>query len=650
MLADRPPGAHMRTRVRQRRSSPAMRIAAVCVVAAVAFGLYQADRLALWAGGPPASADASYDVIVVGTDPEGIAAAVSAARNGLRTLLIDGRGRNVLGGLFTLGWLNSIDLNCAPPDWGEPLLNGGIFLEWYREVGDTSFDVTKATRAFERLVAAEPRLDVVLGASSFEPILGEPRLETRSRTVRGLIVTMAVGTRRVISAPVVIDATQDADIAAACGVPYTVGREDLGEKGGDAPITLVFRLRNITDDVWRGIQAAVKEQDQGQRLYGSDDHSAWGYVAMGNYPPVNVGRVAMRGLNIGRQENGTALVNGFYIFGVDLLDPASKEEALRIGRDEIPHVVDYLKRNYPEFAQVELDGFAPELYVRETRHIRGEYRLTILDVLENRDQWDRVALGSYPVDIQRRDPTDDGVIMCRPVVYAVPFRCLVPLEVDGLLVVGRCASFDSLPHGSARVVPVGMATGQAAGAAVAIALREGVSLRQLSRLPELVVELQNRLRRQGLNLRPFTVRPQPYMEHEAYPGLQAAVSLGFWAGGYNNDFRLDEASNPHRMARHMFLVARARPAVFGGDPAGALEGLEDSEKTGPLTLRQAVYTILLASGPEASLGEALATAGRLGLLRSETLRLIDNPDRLTNGDAFLLIKDAVRLLAGESYR
>ncbi len=225
--------------------------------------------------------------------------------------------------------------------------------------------------------------------------------------------------------------------------------------------------------------------------------SAWGYKDMKDYPPMNKERVAMRGLNIGRQNDGTMLINALQIFGIDGTDPKSKEEAFQLGKEELPHIVDYMKKKYPEFAGIELDATAPELYVRETRHIQGEYRLSIIDVLENRDQWDRIAFGSYPVDIQRMSPADTGAVVTVPQQYAVPFRSIVPLKVDGLLVVGRSASFDTLPHGTARVIPVGMATGEAAGAAVKIAKEKGLTFRQMAANKDAITLLQETLNNQA---------------------------------------------------------------------------------------------------------------------------------------------------------
>ena len=90
----------------------------------------------------------------------------------------------------------------------------------------------------------------------------------------------------------------------------------------------------------------------------------------------------------------------------------------------------------------------------------GEYRLNIVDLLENKDQWDRIAFGSYEGDIQPKDPNDGGTVVLDSYKYAIPFRSIVPQKVDGLLVVGRSASYDTLAHGSARVIPNGMAEGK----------------------------------------------------------------------------------------------------------------------------------------------------------------------------------------------
>ncbi|MCD1258257.1 FAD-dependent oxidoreductase [Paenibacillus athensensis] len=580
----------------------------------------------------------SYDVIVVGTDPEGVTAAISAARSGLSTLLVDGRDRDILGGLMTLGWLNSIDMNYKPDQHG--VFNKGLFTEWFDRIEGDSFDVVTAANAFYDLVRKEPNIDVLLKAQKMEPLVES---SGAARTVTGVQLTLANGSQQTVHAKSVIDATQDADIAAAAGVPYTYGREDIGDKNAKMAVTLVFRLKNVTPDVWSAIQKRLKDdKDPGTD---ANEVSAWGYGELYNYPEFNKGKAKMRGLNIGRQNNNTALINALQIFGIDGSDPQSRAEAVRIGQSEAEHVVDYLKSHYAEFAGVELDATAPEPYVRETRHMLGEYRLNIIDLLENRDQWDRIAIGSYEADIQRIAPTDGGAVVLNPQQYAVPFRSLVPLEVDGLLVVGRAASYDSLAHGSARVIPTGMAEGQSAGAAAKLAQEKNMTFRQLSASKADIAELQSRLNQMGMELQPFTVKPAPYMTHKSYEGLKAAVRLALATGGYKNEFALDDPSNAKRMVNLAGGAKKIKPAAFAGDPSAAIAGMNAPDKA-PLTLEQACYTLTSALGAQVQAGEAQSELMRRGLLTEATLQTIANRQSLSNGDTYMLIKDLQAGLTG----
>jgi hypothetical protein len=582
----------------------------------------------------------TYDVIVVGTDPEGIAAAVSAARNGLSVLLVDGREREVLGGLMTLGWLNSLDNNYSPeqPTTGKHnFLNKGIFQEWYDQIEGTSFDVQTAAKAFQKLVMAEKGIDLLLKVKEMKPLsetVGD------RKAVTGLQITNGEGKLQTIRAKAVIDATQDADIAALTDVPFTVGREDIGDPKSQMAVTLVFKLKNVTPEVWASFGKHPNT--------GIDQTSGWGFTEMWNYPSSNKERVRMRGLNIGRQNDDTILINALQIFGVNPFDPKSVQEAYDIGNKEIPLVVDYLKTHFKEFAGVELAGVAPELYVRETRHMQGEYRLSMVDVLDNRDQWDRIAFGSYNVDIQSTSYQERGSIMMKPIQYAVPFRSLVPRQVDGLLVVGRSASFDTLPHGSARVITVGMATGQAAGAAAKLAIDKGISFQQLSGSKGDIAQLQEVLMKQGMELSPMQIKRPAYTEHKAYSGLKAAVSMNVAAGADQNEFKLDEPSNVQRFVNNMKGVRAVHAAAFKGDASAALKGVADPAKL-PLTLQQAALIISLTVGlPDGQARSPQELVGR-GWLKQETIAGIQQPNQLTNGDAYLLIRDVVQALTGKTY-
>lgn len=587
------------------------------------------------------SSKEKYDVIVAGSDPEGVSAALSAARNGLRVLLVDGKNRDRLGGLITMGWLNSLDLNIAPLQPGEvrakgihDFLNKGIFQEWYDRMGRTSIDVAEAADAFRQMTEAEPNISLLLGVKSMQPLMD-------GNAVSGLILTDGAGERRVLQARSVIDATQDGDIAALAGVPYTIGREDLGNPEARMAVTLVFKLSGMTPEIWESFR---EREDTG-----IDSSSAWGFKAASAYPSSAPERLALRGLNIGRQNDGSILVNAMHLFGVDPLDPSSVREGWELGSQEAPRIVDYLKKNFKEMRELSYAGVAPELYIRESRHIQGEYRLTMADVMENRDHWDAIAYGSYDVDIQRLGRGDHGAIMMSPLQYGVPFRTLVPRGVDGLLVVGRSASFDSLPHGSARVIPLGMATGEAAGAAAKVARDEGLTFRQLSASRTGIAKLREQLRAQGMDLDMRAAEAPTYRGHKTYPGLLAAVSMGMTLGGYdNNRWDLDGPSNKKRFDTMMQRLAKIHAGHFQGRRQRALAGFDQSRA--PLKLEDAAYALLFAAGIQVIPEHAVAELKARNWIAPATWALVSHPGGLTNGETFMLVRDAVARHAGVTYR
>lgn len=592
----------------------------------------------------------TYDVIVVGTDPEGVAGAVAASRHGLKTLLVDGRNREILGGLMTLGWLNSLDNNYdqASYDWLAPkpnVMNKGIFQEFYDGIEGTSFDVTTAANVFNRLVAKEKNIDVLLKTQSMTPVLAEGK--DGAKLVTGLDITLENGEKRTVKAKAVLDATQDADVAAAAGAPFSRGREDLNDPDSLMAVTAVFRLKNADDSFWKEVRKYLDNDNDTNT--GADTYSAFGYGDIKEYKAQNPTKARMRGLNIGRNNDNTILINSLQLFGVNPFDPASIKEAYAVAEQELPHVLQFIKDKHPEFAKLELDGVAPELYVRESRHIYGEYRLSILDLLENRDQWDRIAFGSYAVDIQSTGPNDPGAVSMEPHKYAVPFRSIVPQKVDGLLVVSRSASYDTLPHGSARVIPLGMAVAESAAAAAKVSIDHNVTFRELSKSKELVAQMQDLAVKKGLELAPYTLPRQAYQDHKAYPGLKAVVYTGLVNGSYGNaNFdpkELDKPSNPQRFVNQFATLKKRYPQSFKGTSSNAIAGMDaDKAKTDPLTLQQAAYTIARATGltlkPEQAEAELLAKR----LLKEETLKLIADKGKLTNGESYLLIKDVLENL------
>lgn len=465
--------------------------------------------------------DEKYNLIVFGSEPEGISAAVAGARNGQKTLLIDERSRP--GGLMTKGKLNTIDMNYNPDG---KILNQGIFKEFYQELEGTSFNTETAEEVFLELIAGEDNLTYINSAEYLEPL-------KESDELIGLATKESEG-KRAYYGQNFIDASTDADLARDVGVDYLVGMEDIGRPDEYQVATQVFELADVDWD-----EAKNHLNSDGNPNTGGDKRSLWGFSSeMSEYQPDDQ-RIDVRGLNVGRQEGDRVLINSIHLLDVDPLDKDSIESAKKLAEKELPSIVEHIKEEIPGFEDASLNQIAEELYIRESVHIKGLYTLTINDVRENRDFDDKIAFGSYPVDIQRTSIDNQGFVYNNPKKYSIPFRSLVPESIDNLLVVGRSASFDSLAHGSARVIPTGMATAEAAGIASRISIEEETGFHELAESEKLITELHKRLGAQGNYLDDFDYGFAGE-DSKALDGIRFINSLGLLIGGYENQFNFDE--------------------------------------------------------------------------------------------------------------
>ena len=469
-----------------------------------------------------------YEVIVVGAEPEGIAAAVAAARNGMTTLLLE--KSSALGGLMTLGKLNYLDM-CNGRDG--TLLTRGIFQEFYKGVNGNAFDITVAKNYFLQLVTDEPLITLRTEAQLLKPLMDGSTIIGVEVKEKDKVV--------VYSAKRIIDATTDGDLAAMAGAPFTYGGADIGEPGRKMGVTLVFELSGVR---WLKVGSYLNTRrfiaflTNSPAGMGANNRVAWGYEQEGlSYNPSDQ-QMRLRGLNVARQRKGSVLINALLVFGVDPLDEASYNNGIDRAIDELAYLTPYIRENYTGFEKAELSSTASRLYVRESRHFIGEYQLSIDDVLENRDQWDKIAIGGYPADVQPSEDQPYGTVIGSPDRYAIPFRCLVPLEVENLLIVGRSASFTSLAASSARVIPLGMVCGQAAGTAAAQSIMDGQSFRHMTADIQAIERLQATLSAQGAYLEDFSIN-EPITEHWAYDGMASLRRIGLMAGGYENDYGLD---------------------------------------------------------------------------------------------------------------
>lgn len=474
------------------------------------------------------SQENSYDVIVVGSEPEGVAAAVAAAQEGVDTLLVTTHPR--IGGLFVMGEMNSLDLRLTPVNYQR-----GLFVDWWERVGmGHSFDVLLAEQAFGDMLA-EAGVRVITGAGELLPLFAL-NTETGRADLSGPVGVQVDGTNYLSRQ--LIDATAEGDFAAAAGAQSTFGFSSIGldERMAD---TLVFRIDGVD---WAALTVGIRAR--GGAYASVNEFVAWGHF--GGYPANYVAEepgIRLRGLNMGRQLDGTLLVNALLIHDIDPFDPESLAEGRARADREAPRIVEYLARELPGFQNAFHAGSAETLYIRETRHLIAECILTVDDVMENRVTDRAIAAGGYPLDVQVLTPQDNGYVFGTPVIYGVELCVTVPRGLSNVWVVGKAAGYDPIAHSSARVVPLGMVVAEAAGVAAAAAARQLVTPAVFAADSTSINWLRGRLLERGAYLPPVQTRnPLGPHEHPHYRDYRLLLGRGLALGGYENQPRLDEQS------------------------------------------------------------------------------------------------------------
>ena len=550
----------------------------------------------------------AFAVIVVGSEPEGVSAAVAAAETGATTLLVTQDTR--VGGLFVLGGLNSLDLRA------QQLVQRGLFERWWTRVGrGAAFDTGQAERAFETLLK-NAGVTVRLAAPSVSPIVRA-----------GRVVGVSVEGERFAAAQV-IDATADGDFAAAAGAAFTSGFSSLGvaERMAD---TLVFRVQGLD---WAALVKNVRAQGGGYAQINGD--AVWG--AFGGFPAayraVQKG-IRLRGLNLGRQADGSVLVNALLVYDVDPADPESVAGGLKRARLEAPRIVNYL-RALPGFERASYGGVANRLYIREWRHFGARCTLTIGDTLDNVVRPDDVAAGNYPLDVQTLTPDDNGYVYGVPEVYGARLCVALPQGLDNrspdnLWVVGKSAGYDPLAAASARVVPFGMALAEAVGVAAANAAQTGRTASVYVGDARAVTGLRKQLKARSAYLPEVKPRtPTGPFQHPYFEAYRTLRRKGLALGGYSNDPGLDETMPA---LGFLYLLSNVGTRFWHDDALGATLLGEFSDLNGDLSPALALELSRTAS---CALGACLA-AWEVWSTKPHTV--------LTRGEAYALAAKLARL-------
>ncbi|NJC72911.1 FAD-dependent oxidoreductase [Planosporangium thailandense] len=393
------------------------------------------------------------DVVVVGGGSAGCAAAVAAARSGARTLLIEamgylgGTGASVLDTFYGFYAPGRADRVVGGVGWElcERLLS------WQQafERPNTYGAGTGVTYEPEALKVAWDELTVAAGVDTLLHALVS-RVVVDDGRITDVIVETRAGSRR-ITGTVFIDASGDAELAWRCGA--ALERPDAEHRV--QPLTATFRLGNV--DV-----SATPSKVLHQLMR---DAAASGEFEL----PRTEGSAHRTVLP------GVVHTNMTRVSNVNPLDPWELSAAEREGRKQTQEYIRFLRFRVPGYADSYLIGTSTRIGVRESRRLIGQYVLTREDVLVGRSFADAIARCGAPIEDHGGGSSTiwkyvGGDGEPTGVTYGIPYRCLLPNEVSGLLVAGRCLSATHDAHASVRSMAQCMAMGQAAGTAAALAV------------------------------------------------------------------------------------------------------------------------------------------------------------------------------------
>jgi hypothetical protein len=403
------------------------------------------------------------DVLVVGGGPAGVIAAISAALAGRDVILVERYG--FLGGNST----QVLDTFCGFFIDGNPSrqIVGGIpdrvinaLLEQnsalvrsstYWKAGNVITYNPEILKSVWETLALQAGVRLLYHALVYDVIMFDDRVEGVVAAVKGGSIKIFAG--------VTIDASGDADIAAASSAPY----EGPQSNSTIQSMTTTLRISSVDPEIafqTTKEELALKMAEAAKA--GDFDLSIKG----GSYSITVL--------------PGTLIANLVRISDLDPTNPFEMTQAEIEGRRQGLEILSFLKARIPGFEKAVLNNFSIQIGIRESRRIIGEYRLTHEDVLQGRRFDDEIGLGGWPIEIHGGEAGVHVEYIHSQSIYGIPYRCLLPQKVDGLLVAGRCLSADHDAHASVRVMAQCMAMGQAAGLAAHLAFQEERAPREVN--------------------------------------------------------------------------------------------------------------------------------------------------------------------------
>ncbi|HEX9060793.1 MAG TPA: FAD-dependent oxidoreductase [Clostridia bacterium] len=557
-----------------------------------------------------------YDVVVVGEELDGIAAAVSASRAGSKVLLVS-RSKD-LGGEVS-GCLDT-DLFYIFSTSGD-LLSKGFFQDISNRLG-SNFSIGKYCSTIDNMVKEEKNLDVFYGADDVTPLVNQ-------NSVSGIKIKTGKS-EKVINAKRVIDSTWDGSLLMSCKVPFFNGSEDLNMKNTFVPARLNFELTGVDPKDVKSVISAY-----GLRFYS----------VLEEYKPLHAG-IRINNFGIAEDGNEALIIKGIELPGVNLSDPVEVKRAYDEALTEATNFSSFLSRKLQVFNHSKFSKAADRLIIPEFRHFNGEYLLTAEDIFENKDFEDKIGVTSGPVEGGKFTNSIYKYVITSPDEYGIPAGCIVPKKVENLFMTGGKISYTSLASSSASKTATNIETGQAAGILAAYSVRSGLTPREVVNKKAWITdtELQAIFKKQGVYL------PKIDMKNKnsniwCYDSMKYLINLGLIAGGSKNEYGLQKEATEEDLG---YILLNGVPRVsFKKYNLKFDASIRPFIKDTPLTKEAAGKMLLAMRGEDSTEGNFYAAACKMGYIDSLVQEKLKNTSKLTMDIVYYLGERNIKMYTGK---
>ncbi|OXM87295.1 FAD-dependent oxidoreductase [Paenibacillus rigui] len=388
------------------------------------------------------------DVVVFGSELEGLYLARAAADEGLKVKVLD--PREAFGGQVLQGEMLFLD---ETRDDKYQLLVQGRAKELFD--GFRSGKIRKLpefTSYFDKLKKDIP-VESGIQIQEVKQIPGQ----FGPHAIESVNYIDKAGTKKKIKAGYWVDNTDYAALLSKLDVKRMPGLEQFyGQKNIEyMSAGFMMKFKNVD---WAKFNASFNSLTPQQRSakYGGgsvNESFAIGLSGMTSAYKPSSDRLFLRGLNAVNQRDGEVIINAFLVYTVDPSDDKSVAEAMELGKKEMPLILNHFRKNIVGWEHAELNGFPSYLYIREYNHYESDYVLKPSDMLGAKMFWDNVSIAGYPLDLQGTSANKWGIEMGRPDKYGMPLRSFLLKNYDNVIMAGKNVGASAIAFGSARIQP-----------------------------------------------------------------------------------------------------------------------------------------------------------------------------------------------------